>query len=833
MNAQTANAGIFHSVAFVHLLLDRQWRIRSINRAGMAALGYAQPDELVGMPLESLVPAGQWDGLSLAAARVALEQGGAPPSFSFELLCRDGQSIPILWNLDQPANVVGGEPGILLLGFDATAIRHSQEAIALFQSVAENYSGSIVITDGQSHILYANPAAQRIMGYPIGELFGRPMKDFRSGKTPAEVYHQLKDALARRELWKGEFINRRKDGELYVESKTIAAIQDENGEVQYYFAIGENITQRQEYEKQIERLMMFDQLTGLPNLGAFQREIAAAQESARTGGQQVALLHVDFDDFKKINRAIGSDAAEQVLTETAVRIKEILRKHDIAARVAGDEFAILIGPGESEVQADSMEIARRVLVAIRRPFLYAGQTITLTASIGIARYPDAEGNDDLLGNAMNATLRAKHTGGNDICLFEAAMANDENWRRELLQAIERNELVLYYQPQINLYSGAIVGVEALIRWLHPVRGLVPPSEFIPLAEESNHIIEIGEWVLVEACRQMRAWQDAGLPPIKVAVNLAARHFRQPTLPGSIALALTSQRIDPSLFEIEITESAMMLDMVAAVRNMGQLKELGVHIALDDFGTGYSSMAYLSRFPIDIVKIDQSFVRDITTNPANAAIAKATIAMSHKLGKKVLAEGVETLEQMTYLRRSECDEMQGYYFSRPVPAGEIARMLRQDRRVAAQSPKEEAAARDTILLLDDEASILSALKRTLRREGYNILTAQSASEGFALMAKEPVKLIVCDQHMSEMTGTQFLSQARIMYPETVRIVLSGFSEIATVTDAINKGAAYRFLTKPWNDEQLKEEIRGALRHWRELYARERGSGRQSALFGGGI
>ncbi|MBS1187928.1 MAG: response regulator receiver modulated diguanylate cyclase/phosphodiesterase with sensor(s) [Burkholderiaceae bacterium] len=832
MNAQTANGGIFHSMAFVHLLLDRQWRIRSINRAGMAVLGYANAEDLVGKSLEMLVPPGQWDGKRLAAALKLLEQGQMPPAFAFDLQCRDGQTIPILWNLDQPAIEVGGESGILLLGFDATAIRHSQEAIALFQSVAENYSGSIVITDAQSHILYVNPAAQRIMGYPIGELFGRSMKDFRSDKTPVEVYHQLKDALARRELWKGEFINRRKDGELYVESKTIAAIQDENGEVQYYFAIGEDITQRQEYEKQIERLMMFDQLTGLPNLGAFQREIAAAQESARLGKQQIALLHIDFDDFKKTNRAIGSDAAEQVLTETAVRIKEILREHDVAARVAGDEFAILIGPGKSEVQADSIEIARRVLAAIRRPYLHAGQTITITASIGIARYPDAEGNDDLFGNAMNATLRAKNGGGNDIRVFEAAMASDENWRRELLQAIERNELVLYYQPQINLYSGAIVGVEALIRWQHPVRGLVPPSEFIPLAEEGNHIVEIGEWVLAEACRQMRAWQDGGLPPIKVAINLAARHFRQPTLPGSIALALTSQRLDPNLFEIEITESAMMLDMVAAVRNMGQLKELGVRIALDDFGTGYSSMAYLSRFPIDVVKIDQSFVRDITTNPANAAIAKATIAMSHKLGKKVLAEGVETLEQMTYLRRSECDEMQGYYFSRPVPAGEIARMLRQDRRIAAV-PKSEAPARDTILLVDDETSILSALKRTLRREGYTILTAQSAKDGFALLAKEPVKLIVCDQHMSEMTGTQFLSQARMMYPETVRIVLSGFSEIATVTDAINKGAAYRFLTKPWNDEQLKEEIRGALRHWRELYGRERGSGRQSKLFRGGI
>ena len=262
----------------------------------------------------------------------------------------------------------------------------------------------------------------------------------------------------------------------------------------------------------------------------------------------------------------------------------------------------------------------------------------------------------------------------------------------------------------------------------------------------------------------------------------------------------------------------MQDIAASIRNMSQLKELGVRISLDDFGTGYSSMSYLSKFPVDVVKIDQSFIGDITTNAANAAIAQATIAMSHKLGKLVLAEGVETLEQMTYLQRCECDEMQGYYFSRAVPADEIATMLGDDRRI---SWKQEGAqrARATILLVDDETSIQSALKRTLRREGYTILTAENATEGFALLAKHPVQVIISDQHMHEMTGTQFLSQARIMYPETVRIVLSGFSEIATVTDAINKGAAYRFLTKPWNDEQLKEEIRGALRHWRELYGKD--------------
>lgn len=819
MNTPSDRSALFDEMAFVLLRLDRELKIRSINQAGLTFLGYQKHEQLIGQPLKMLVPKDHWDSAHLETVLQQLEQDREPIRMEFDLARSDGQRLPMIWCLDQPAPQDDPLSPLLLFGFDNTSIRHSLEAIALFHSVTENYSGSILITDAQSHILYSNPAAQRIMGYSREELFGQTPALFRSGKTPDTVYHQLAEAVKKREIWKGKFINCRKDGELYVESKTIAPINDSSGEVQYYFSIGEDMSQRQEYEQKIERLMMFDQQTGLPNRTAFMRELAAALESASLGDQGIALLHVDFDDFKKTNTAYGNEASDRVLAETASRIKEILRETDVAARIAGDEFAILLGSGTSGVMADSLNIAARLLAAIRRPYAFADHSITITASIGIATHPESgDSAQELMTNAMSATLRAKRRGGNDVCQFEAAMAEDESGRRELLQAVTRGEMVLHYQPQVSLFSGGIIGVEALIRWNHPVRGMVPPGEFIHIAEESNFIVGLGEWVINEVCRQMRAWLDAGLPPIKVALNLAARHFRKASLPSCVAQALAACQLDPRFLEIEITEHALMQDIAASIRNMSQLKELGVRISLDDFGTGYSSMSYLSKFPVDVVKIDQSFIGDITTNAANAAIAQATIAMSHKLGKLVLAEGVETLEQMTYLQRCECDEMQGYYFSRAVPADEIATMLGDDRRI---SWKQEGAqrARATILLVDDETSIQSALKRTLRREGYTILTAENATEGFALLAKHPVQVIISDQHMHEMTGTQFLSQARIMYPETVRIVLSGFSEIATVTDAINKGAAYRFLTKPWNDEQLKEEIRGALRHWRELYGKD--------------
>ena len=338
--------------------------------------------------------------------------------------------------------------------------------------------------------------------------------------------------------------------------------------------------------------------------------------------------------------------------------------------------------------------------------------------------------------------------------------------------------------------------------------------FIPCAEESGLIIGIGEWVLDEACRQMRAWLDAGFPPIKVAVNLSARHFRLAKLYQNVGDALAVHRIDPRTLELEITESAMMHDVAMSARTSERLKEIGVRLSLDDFGTGYSSLAYLSRFPIDVVKIDQSFVRDITSSPANAAIAQAIIAMSHKLGKIVLAEGVETEEQMHYLRRNDCDEMQGYFFSRPLPADQLALLRSAGTRLSFGSGKDEAP--PTVLLVDDEPSILSALNRLLRREGYRVLVAGSAEAAFAVLARESVEVILSDQRMPVMTGTELLARVKTLYPRTVRMVLSGYSEITAVTDAINKGAIHKYLSKPWDDEHLKSEIRDAFRTWKERF-----------------
>ncbi len=820
MNHDVREMAFYEALSCLVIRLDRQENIWFMNRFALKLLGYDRLGQIFGKPLHTVLPVDDAQSTELLAAVRSLEQHDACQQVESGLLHRDGSCFPMAWSLSLQSDETEQIAPTVLLGFDASAMQKSQSEAAMFQKVSDNFSGSIIITDPDKIILYANPALLRMTGYSADEVLGQTPALFKSGKVPADVYRTLWETLSTNGTWEGELINHRKDGGEYIERKTIAAIRDVSGQVQYYFAIGENVSQRQQHQQHIESLLEFDQLTGLPNRTAFLRSLVGVLDSARQNGKQATVLHIDIDDFFDINDAIGTNEADLIIVAIGARIKDALRQVDYLARLGNDKFAILLGPHDSGIENDIRDVVERILEAVRQPTMHADKRIDVTASIGIASYPHGgEDANELLSHAMAATELVKTGGGNSFFRFDPTTASSASGRRELLNdlrlAVERGEMVLHYQPQVSLFSGAIIGLEALIRWQHPQRGLLPPGNFIPMAEESNHIIGIGEWVLLEACRQMRVWLNADLPPVKVAINLAARHFLVPGLHLTIANALALHHIDPHFLEIEITEGVMMQDVAGAIRTMTQLKEIGVRISLDDFGTGYSSLAYLSRFPIDVVKIDQSFVSDITTNPVNAAIAQATIAMSHKLNKIVLAEGVETEEQMLYLRRNECDEMQGYFFSKPRPADDIYSLLRESSTMNL-SGQNGSNVRSIVLFVDDETNILSSIKRTLRREGYEILTAEDATEGFSLLARYEVQVVVSDQRMPGMNGTEFLSRVKTLYPKTVRMVLSGYSEISAVTDSINLGAVYRFMMKPWNDQTLKEEVAGALRHWRDLY-----------------
>jgi EAL domain-containing protein (putative c-di-GMP-specific phosphodiesterase class I)/FixJ family two-component response regulator len=381
---------------------------------------------------------------------------------------------------------------------------------------------------------------------------------------------------------------------------------------------------------------------------------------------------------------------------------------------------------------------------------------------------------------------------------------------ELRHAIDSDQLRLYYQPLADLRTGQMVSLEALVRWQHPELGLIPPLQFLPLAEGSDLIDVIGYWVLRRACRDLRTWIDNGFSDVRVALNISPRQFRDPQLIEHIEEAVSEAGIEPSLLALEVTEPVLMQDPPGSAATLRQLKNLGVSLMLDDFGTGYSSLTWLKRFPFDRVKIDRAFVRGMLTNADDEAITKAIIAMAHHLGIRVVGEGVESEEQCEFLRRHMCDEIQGYFYSPPVTPKEIEALLVEGRRLPEHLLRNRKKQR-TLLLVDDEANILAALKRLLRRDGYNILAANSGQEGLDLLAQHEVGVIVSDQRMPGMTGVEFLRTAKGTHPNTVRIVLSGYTELQSVTDAVNEGAIYKFLTKPWDDQLLREHIAEAFKH----------------------
>ncbi len=429
-------------------------------------------------------------------------------------------------------------------------------------------------------------------------------------------------------------------------------------------------------EEHLMYMSVHDALTGLPNRMLFNDRLHMELAHAERNHQMLAVMFLDLDRFKLVNDTLGHAMGDRLLKRVADRLKSCVRKSDTVARMGGDEFCFLLP--EIAQPEDAVKIAKKILKALKKPWRLGGQEFYITPSIGIAVYPnDGQDADTLMKNADTAMYRAKEQG-NNYQLYTAEMS-DQNMERltseiALRRALERQEFVIHYQPQINTETGQIIGMEALVRWEHPERGTVFPAEFIPYAEETGLIVPIGEWVLRTACAQNKAWQDAGFPPLRVTVNLSARQFQQKDLVETVDRILKETGLDPRWLELEITETVAMQDVEHTISTLRELRDLGVRIAIDDFGTGYSSFNYLKYFPNHTLKIDKSFVRDVTEGREDAAITKAIIALAQNLNLKVIAEGVETEEQLAFLKRQQCNEIQGYLFSRPLPAEEFTRML---------------------------------------------------------------------------------------------------------------------------------------------------------------
>lgn len=559
---------------------------------------------------------------------------------------------------------------------DVTRRKLTEENLRLAANVFEGSGEAILITDSEVCIVSVNQAFTRTTGYTLDEVRGKNPRILSSGKQDAEFYRVMWADINRDGFWQGEILEKDKSGRIYPKWISISAVRDDHGVLTHYISISADISERKDAEQNIESLAYYDVLTSLPNRTLLHDRLGQLIAASHRDRQQFALLFLDLDRFKYVNDSMGHTVGDRLLQAVALRLQECVREGDTVARIGGDEFIVLL---RETGQESAAHVAGKILSVLATPYNIGDLQIATHASIGISMYPDnADDFDTLIKYADVAMYRVKEEGRGSFQFFSPEMNFHADklfsMEKDLRLAMERNEFILHYQPQINLKYGRVCGVEALIRWQHPEAGLIYPDEFVSVAEETGQILPIGEWVLRSACKQLASWRKRGVPVFPVAVNLSIRQLRQPNLAEVIAEILQENGLGAHDLELEITEGLMMGETEAAMAFLIKMHELGVDLSVDDFGTGYSSLSYLKKFPLDKLKIDQSFVRDIATDENDAAIVSSIISLGHQLNLQVVAEGVETPEQMDFLLIRGCDEMQGYYFSRALPADELEKFV---------------------------------------------------------------------------------------------------------------------------------------------------------------
>lgn len=564
-------------------------------------------------------------------------------------------------------------------------------------------------------------------------------------------------------------------------------------------------------EAKIHYLAYYDVHTGLPGRLLLEQRLSMISEQDRLAS--IAVMAIKLRNYHDILQVLGQNAGIAIARTVTSRI-ETLFPTAITARISEAEFVLAL---ENHKKMDEEEkIAWRIHHIIAEPIIVDKQEIFLDAFIGIAIYPQDGGPAEVVKAALTATDKASLSNGSCYRFFVSGMDVTSRKRLSLdtalRQAISRQEFELYYQPQVNLDNGRIVGAEALLRWRRPDSGLVQPVDFIALLEETGLISVVGEWVVFEACAACRRWQDSGLLPIRVAVNLSGRQFRESDINGIVRSALHGTHLDPHKLELEVTESIILPNASRIIRMLQDLKTIGVNQALDDFGTGYSSLSYLQRLPVQHLKIDRSFVANITSNPNDTAIVRAVISMAHSLGITVIAEGVETKGQLAYLNDLACDEMQGFFFSPPRSEFEFVKLLRADHRIKVRTshPRTERV----VLLVASDPVVLSTIHRILMHSGIRILSTTNPGQCFEMLSSSAAGVIICEQRMQEMTGTELLRRVKALHPTTVRIVLADYADLNSVFDAVNRGNVHKFLAKPLQDDLLIECIEDAF-HLHEM------------------
>jgi diguanylate cyclase (GGDEF)-like protein/PAS domain S-box-containing protein len=671
---------IFDNV-HVGILMTRNRRIIKCNRRQAEMFGYAGPEEIEGelteifyCSLEQFMDVGESQYGMMAIAGFA--QG------ELEMRRKDGKRIWIMLT-GRPLDPSAVLEGSIWVYADITERMRTEAELRIAAVAFESREGTLV-TDAEGTILRVNQAFVKATGYTSEEMVGRNPRLLKSGRHSADFYREMWDSVRRTDGWQGEIWDRRKSGDEYLKWLTISAVRDVKGAVTHYIGTQLDITERKKAEEKIRELAFFDQLTGLPNRTLLADRLKQTMAASSRSGQYGALLFIDLDNFKTLNDTLGHDIGDQLLKQVSQRLMESVREGDTVARLGGDEFVVVLAglaelPGEA---ASSVEtVAEKVLDSLCQPYRLGNVHHRSTASIGVTLFRgDATTIDELMKQADLAMYKSKEAGRNLVGFFDPTLASAVKERAalesDLRHALDERQFLLHYQPQTS--GGKLTGAEALVRWLHPQRGLVQPGEFIAVAEESELILPLGDWVLKTACMQLLEW--AGRPEmanLTVSVNVSARQFRQPDFVDQVLAVLNSTGANPQLLKLELTETLLVANVQDIIEKMSALKARGVGFSLDDFGTGYSSLSYLKRMPLYQLKIDRSFVRDVLVDPNDAAIARTIVALGQSLGLVVIAEGVETVEQREFLAASGCQAYQGYLFSRPLPIAEFEKFARRD------------------------------------------------------------------------------------------------------------------------------------------------------------
>jgi len=621
------------------------------------------------------------DDLQRVRATLIAHLKGETESFVIEYraLCADGSELC----LEDRGRVIQRDANgraLRMIGTrrDISELRSQAEQQRLAATVFEAASEGIVIMNDRYRVLAVNDACCTLSGYSREELLGHSVARIAGSPESQRQYETMREALERHGHWQGELIETRKSGEVYPQWVQLREVRDANGSVTHVVAFVSDLSVRRKIEERLRYLTHYDDLTGLANRGLLKERLQEACQRVRRNGRNMAVLYIDLDRFKLLNESLGHEAADALLREVSRRLSQTLGEADTIARLSGDEFVVLLDAYGS--LSGLAHLGSRLLQRIRKPIVIGEQELVISASIGVSLLPDNSRDAEvLLRQASTAMQQAKHLGGNTLQFFtdrpQASGMHYLQLENQLRKALEVGQLEVFYQPRLSLADDSLEAAEALVRWRHPQRGLVTPADFIPLAEETGLIIPLGEFVLREACRQARRWQQEGLADIRVSVNLSVKQLRQGNFVSLVRQVLEETGLPPAMLELELTESQLLDDIDNAISISEQLRALGVKLAIDDFGTGFSSLSYLKRFPVDYVKIDRSFISELEHSSQDAAITRAIIAMVHSLERRVVAEGVETQAQMDFLKANLCDEIQGYLLSPPVPAEQFAELLR--------------------------------------------------------------------------------------------------------------------------------------------------------------